>query len=140
MTFLALDVGNTRLKWGLYDGPKPGARLLGHGAVFLENIDRLADEDWRELPEPTHMLGCIVAGEAGLTNGYDHPTRLGADRWVAMIGAHARMRQSAQGGVSRPMVVVMVGTAVTVEAIDAHGKFMGGFILPGHGIMLRAIE
>jgi type III pantothenate kinase len=166
MTFLALDVGNTRLKWGLYDGPKPGARLLGHGAVFLENIDRLADEDWRELPEPTHMLGCIVAGEAirrrveeqmelwditphwavssageaGLTNGYDHPTRLGADRWVAMIGAHARMRQSAQGGALRPMVVVMVGTAVTVEAIDAHGKFMGGFILPGHGIMLRALE
>ena len=134
MTFLALDVGNTRLKWGLYDSPVPGAKLLGSGAVFLENIDRLADEDWRELPEPTHMLGCIVAGEAirrrveeqmelwditphwavssaaeaGMTNGYDHPTRLGADRWVAMIGAHARQswrpsgqRLVAWGGRSR---------------------------------------
>ncbi len=165
MTFLALDVGNTRLKWGLYDSPVPGATLLGSGAVFLENIDRLADEDWRELPEPTHMLGCIVAGEAirrrvdeqmelwditphwavssaaeaGLVNGYDHPTRLGADRWVAMIGAHARMLQSS-GNSPKPMVVVMVGTAVTVEAIDASGKFLGGFILPGHGIMLRALE
>jgi pantothenate kinase type III len=38
------------------------------------------------------------------------------------------------------MVVVMVGTAVTVEAVDAEGKFLGGFILPGHGIMLRALE
>jgi type III pantothenate kinase len=38
------------------------------------------------------------------------------------------------------MVVVMVGTAVTVEAIDAQGHFLGGFILPGHGIMLRALE
>ena len=38
------------------------------------------------------------------------------------------------------MVVVMVGTAVTVEAIDAEGKFLGGLILPGHGIMLRALE
>jgi type III pantothenate kinase len=166
MTFLALDVGNTRLKWGLYDSPAPGAALLGHGAVFLENIDRLADEDWRELPEPTHMLGCIVAGEAirrrveeqmelwditphwavssaaeaGLTNGYDHPTRLGADRWVAMIGAHARMLRSVNGDAPKPMVVVMVGTAVTVEAIDASGKFLGGLILPGHGIMLRALE
>ena len=164
MTFLALDVGNTRLKWGLYDTPAPGAKLLGSGAVFLENIDRLADEDWRELPEPTHMLGCIVAGEAirrrveeqmelwditphwavssaaeaGLTNGYDHPTRLGADRWVAMIGAYHRML--AQSGTPRPMVVVMVGTAVTVEAVDATGKFLGGLILPGHGIMLRALE
>ena len=168
MTFLALDVGNTRLKWAHYDQPAPGAKLLGHGAVFLENIDRLADEDWRDLPEPTHMLGCIVAGEAirrrveeqmelwdftphwavssaaeaGMTNGYDHPTRLGADRWVAMVGAHARMVQQTQADnqARRPMVVVMVGTAVTVEAIDAQGKFLGGFILPGHGIMLRALE
>jgi len=165
MTFLALDVGNTRLKWGVYESPAPSAKLLGSGAVFLENIDRLADEDWRELPEPTHMLGCIVAGEAirrrveeqmelwditphwavssaaeaGLTNGYDHPTRLGADRWVAMIGAHARMLHAHQGA-PKPMVVVMVGTAVTVEAIDASGKFLGGLILPGHGIMLRALE
>jgi type III pantothenate kinase len=38
------------------------------------------------------------------------------------------------------MVVVMVGTAVTVEAVDADGKFLGGIILPGHGIMLRALE
>jgi type III pantothenate kinase len=37
-------------------------------------------------------------------------------------------------------VVVMVGTAVTVEAIDTSGKFLGGIILPGHGIMLRALE
>jgi type III pantothenate kinase len=46
------------------------------------------------------------------------------------------------------MVVVMVGTAVTVEAIGVQtapdgamqGKFLGGFILPGHGIMLKALE
>lgn len=166
MTFLALDVGNTRLKWALYEAPQPGAPLLHHGAVFLENIDRLAEEEWKELPTPTHMLGCIVSGEAirrrveeqmelwdvstrwvvpsvseaGVTNGYDHPTRLGADRWVAMIGAYARMRQQTQGQPPRPMVVVMVGTAVTVEAISAEGHFMGGLILPGHGIMLRALE
>ena len=73
-------------------------------------------------------------------NGYDHPTRLGADRWVAMIGALARMKEQTQGQAPRPMVVVMVGTAVTVEAIDAQGHFLGGFILPGHGIMLRALE
>ena len=166
MSFLALDVGNTRLKWAQYDSAQPGAALLGHGAVFLENIDRLADEDWHDLPSPTRILGCIVAGEAirrrveeqmdlwdvtpawavpsvaeaGLINGYDHPTRLGADRWVAMIGARARMLAQTQGHAPRPMVVVMVGTAVTVEAIDATGRFLGGLILPGHGIMLRALE
>src|SRR3989338_2787409 len=28
MTFLALDIGNTRLKWALYAGPRAGAALL----------------------------------------------------------------------------------------------------------------
>ncbi len=163
MTFLALDVGNTRLKWAIYDTPRPGARLQAQGAVFLENIEKLADEEWQGLAQPRHILGCIVAGdavkrrvmdqleqwdvmpswvvasaeEAGLTNGYDHPARLGADRWVAMIGAHHRLRSR---GEKRPCVLAMVGTAVTVEAIDAEGHFLGGLILPGHGIMLRALE
>ena len=110
------------------------------------------------------MLGCVVAGEAvrrarrgaardsgtssragwcrraqqaGVTNGYDHPTRLGADRWVAMIGARWRVLSR---GAPRPALVVMVGTAVTVDALDADGRFLGGLILPGFGLMLRALE
>ncbi len=163
MTFLALDVGNTRLKWSLYDAPQVGARLLAHGVQFLENIETLADGDWQGLPAPARVLGCVVAGdavkrrveeqlelwdtpvhwvvssaaEAGLSNGYDHPARLGSDRWIAMIGARQRLIGRGQRS---PCVVVMVGTAVTVEAIDANGKFLGGIILPGHGIMLRALE
>ncbi len=163
MTFLAIDIGNTRLKWALYGSPRPGATLLAHGAEFLEHIDRLAEGPWASIVEPQRMLGCVVAGdalkrrteeqmeiwdvtpqwvvanteEAGLRNGYDHPTRLGADRWVAMVGARQRVLQN---GGPRPMVVVMVGTAVTVEAVDAEGTFLGGLILPGHGIMLRALE
>ena len=128
------------------------------------HIDKLADGDWASLRPPTRMLGCAVAAdaikrrveeqmeelwdvpaqwvvasaaEAGLVNGYDHPTRLGSDRWVAMIGARQRLLAQGQDG---PLVVVMVGTAVTVEAVDAQGKFLGGIILPGHGIMLRALE
>ncbi|MDE2606426.1 MAG: type III pantothenate kinase [Burkholderiales bacterium] len=162
--FLAVDIGNTRLKWALYPDGAVGALPLASGAEFLENIDKLADGEWARLPEPQRMLGCCVAGdaikrrveeqmeelwptpahwvvasaaEAGVVNGYDHPTRLGADRWVAMIGARHRMRAL---GPERPMVVVMIGTAVTVEAVDASGRFLGGFILPGHGIMLRALE
>jgi type III pantothenate kinase len=164
MAFLAVDIGNTRLKWALYAQPRPGATLIAHGAEFLENIDKLAEGAWVGLPPPQRMLGCAVAAdavkrrveeqmeeiwdvpaqwvvasaaEAGLVNGYDHPTRLGADRWVAMIGARHRMLAA---GPVRPVVVVMVGTAVTVEAVDPSGAFLGGFILPGHGIMLRALE
>lgn len=163
MTFLALDIGNTRLKWALYTAPHSDAHLIAHGAEFLENIDKLAEGVWRDLPHPTHVLGCVVAGdavkrrveeqlelwdvttqwvvpteaEADVRNGYDHPTRLGADRWVAIVAAHHRIKKHHE---TCPIVVVMVGTAVTVEAIDAQGHFLGGFILPGHGIMLRAME
>ena len=164
MAFLAIDIGNTRLKWAMYEAPRPGAAVLGQGAEFLDHIERLAEGPWADLPQPGSMLGCVVAGdavrrraeeqiterfdcaprwvvsgtaEAGIVNGYDHPTRLGADRWVAMIGARHRMLAQ---GAARPMVVVLIGTAVTVEAVDAQGKFLGGLILPGHGIMLRALE
>ncbi|MBZ8139060.1 type III pantothenate kinase [Rubrivivax gelatinosus] len=163
MTFLAIDIGNTRLKWALYAGPRPGARLLAHGAAFHETIDTLADTDWKALPAPGSMLGCAVAGdvvrrrteqqlelwdidprwivpaahECGVINGYEHPSRLGADRWAALVGA--RQRVLAEGR-PRPALVVMVGTAVTVDAIDADGHFLGGLILPGFGLMLRALE
>jgi len=160
----ALDIGNSRLKWALYELPHSSSPVVAQGVCFLENIDQLAENDWAHLPVPTHILGCIVAGDAikgrvkeqldiwdavpqwvvaseaegGVINGYDYPTRLGADRWVAMIGARQRLIQ--QGLASKPLVVVMVGTAVTVEAIDPLGKFLGGFIIPGHGIMLKALE
>ncbi|MBL8331586.1 MAG: type III pantothenate kinase [Rubrivivax sp.] len=163
MGFLAIDIGNTRLKWALYDHGRPGARLLHQGAVFLEAIDGLAEGDWKSLPAPERMLGCVVAGDAvrrraeeqmelwdleprwvvadthaaGVINGYDHPHRLGADRWVALVGA--RQRALALGS-PRPALVVMVGTAVTVDAIDTEGRFLGGLILPGFGLMLRALE
>ena len=98
MTFLAPDGGNTRLKGALHDAARPGARVLAQGAVFLENIEKLAEKEWQGLEPPQHILGCIVAGDpvkrrvmdqtqhwataltwaitipssARTTNGYDH--------------------------------------------------------------------
>ncbi|MEN9671708.1 MAG: hypothetical protein RL018_1985 [Pseudomonadota bacterium] len=167
MSFLAIDVGNTRLKWALFSKPSRDADLLHQGVAFLEHVDQLAEQDWQGIPAPVSMLGCVVAGdavrrrieqqmeawdvlprwvvpagcEAGLINGYDHPSRLGSDRWVAMVGARQHMlaQSLAQDAAPRAMVVVMVGTAVTIDAVDADGTFIGGLILPGHGIMLRSL-
>jgi type III pantothenate kinase len=163
MSFLAIDIGNTRLKWAQYASPQPRAAMLAHGAVFLETIDELADKDWKKLAPPSTMLGCNVAGDAvrrrveeqlelwdlqprwvvpsahdgGVINGYEHPNRLGADRWVALVGARSHVKSR---GLTRPVLVVMVGTAVTVDSLDANGRFLGGLILPGFGLMLRALE
>jgi type III pantothenate kinase len=109
------------------------------------------------------MLGCVVAGDAikrrveeqlqrwmlkprwlvagkqggGVLNGYDHPHRLGADRWAALVGAR---RHATRNGQPVPALVIMVGTAVTIDALDTHGHFLGGAIMPGFGLMLRALE
>ena len=161
---LAIDIGNTRLKWAQYRDLRPGAEPVAQGAVFVEHVETLAEGEWAALREPPHLLGCCVAGdaerhrveeqmelwdvapswvvssaaEAGVVNGYDHPLRLGSDRWVALIGARRHLVQ--RGDAARPALVVMIGTAVTVDAMDPSGRFLGGLILPGHGIMLRALE
>jgi type III pantothenate kinase len=168
MGFLAIDIGNTRLKWALYQQPIPGQLPSVQGAAFLETIDVLAETDWKTLPAPRAMLGCNVAGDAvrrrveeqlelwdieprwivpsaqaaGVVNGYDYPTRLGADRWAALAGArwHVLQRARSGGGAPLPALVVMVGTAVTVDSLDPDGRFLGGLILPGFGLMLRALE
>jgi type III pantothenate kinase len=163
MSFLVIDIGNTRLKWAIYSAPEPQATLLQQGAVFLETIDTLSEREWHNVPAPTAFLGCAVAGDhvrrrvedqleiwdlephwvaselasGGVVNGYDHPVRLGSDRWVALVGARHRLLARAD---QRPALVVMVGTAVTVDALDADGHFLGGLILPGFGLMLKALE
>jgi type III pantothenate kinase len=167
MSFLVIDIGNTRLKWGIYAHAKPDAELLAHGAVVLEDIDFLWQLHWNQLPyKPEAMLGCVVAGEAikrrveeqlmegwglaacwvsasaqacGVINGYEHPQRLGADRWAALIGARQRALQVSASH-PPPVLAVMVGTAVTVDAVDQAGHFLGGLILPGFGLMYRALE
>jgi type III pantothenate kinase len=143
---LCLDCGNTRLKWGLRDG----ADWAGQGVLSLARIDSLAVPAER-------IVACNVAGEkagaaieslaarmaaplrwvraqaahGGVTNGYEHPDQLGADRWAALIGARALH--------AGPALVVMSGTATTVDVLDAGGVFQGGLILPGLALMRESL-
>jgi type III pantothenate kinase len=139
---LCLDCGNTRLKWGLRDG----TGWAGQGALALAQLDSLAVRAER-------VVACNVAGEraaaaieslaarlgaplqwvraqatrGGVVNGYEHPEQLGADRWAALIGARALH--------AGPALVVMSGTATTVDVLAADGVFPGGLILPGLALM-----
>ncbi len=147
---LCLDAGNTRLKYGLHDGDEWRAR----GALDHADSDTLE----RQLPaRPERIVACNVAGETarqriealaaklripldwlssspiacGVSNGYDRPQQLGADRWAALIGARALHGDAC--------VVVMAGTATTVDMLDARGHFLGGMILPGLALMRSAL-
>jgi type III pantothenate kinase len=147
---LCLDAGNTRLKWGLWEGVGwRGQGVLDHAAIG--ELPRL-------LPlQPLRIVACNVAGASvaaqikaiadtlavpldwfcssasagGVVNGYDNPAQLGADRWAALIGARALHEGAA--------LVVMAGTATTIDVLDADGVFRGGLILPGLDLMRRAL-
>lgn len=68
---------------------------------------------------------------AGVTSGYDEPTRLGVDRWLALVAAWNAAR--------RAVVVVDLGTAATLDFVTADGRHQGGFIVPGLGLMAAAL-
>lgn len=152
---LLLDVGNSRIKWGVVEAARPRVRVaegvLDHGAVA--EIDELPTR----FAAIDRMVGCNVAGIAlgddidvrlrkrgiepqwiraearrgGVRNRYDRPEQLGADRWAALIGA-----RSLHAGAC---LVVCAGTATTMDILDADGDFCGGVILPGVDMMLRAL-
>jgi len=64
----------------------------------------------------------------------DEPARVGIDRLLAVLAAD-RIRQR-----DRAAIVVDLGSAITVDLLDASGAFCGGAILPGIAMSARALE
>ena len=156
MSTLLVDAGNTRLKWGvlgdgcIHDtGHVLQAELADHGIATLRaRIPRNVDAVWvSNVAGPTfatRLAGVLSAHcdcdvrfvhtsrEAlGLRNAYDDVRQMGVDRWVAMVGAWHSLH--------RAVVVVDAGTAVTNDAVDGDGQHLGGQIIPGVGLMARAL-
>jgi type III pantothenate kinase len=149
-----VDIGNTRIKWALYDG----RRLTRHGsAVHRGATDAAIAAFAAALPaDVARIMVANVAGEAlasalrsavdarvalefvatsaerfGVRCGYADPRRLGVDRWVAILAAH----RLASGMVC----VIQAGTAVTFDAVAADGAHLGGLILPGPRLLAAAL-
>lgn len=154
---LLVDIGNSRLKWGLYngDGLVPGTAIDYRQASFRDEL-RVA---WQAFEKPAKLalasvaepelateiadlarclwpaLDVIVphstAKAFGVRNAYKQPAKLGIDRWLALLAAH-RYYPGAN-------CIVDCGTAITVDAIDAGGRHLGGLICPGLQSMKKAL-
>jgi type III pantothenate kinase len=68
----------------------------------------------------------------GVRSAYSQPGDLGNDRWLAMIAARARYKQAT--------LVVDLGTAATVDALDRDGQHLGGQILPGYNAIIHSLN
>lgn len=153
---LLVDYGNTRFKWALLDADALRAGgVFAHADVALRGA--LAHE-WRTLPAIDAAFVASVVAPAredelaalvrerfgldarfvrspaaalGVRNAYAQPQRLGVDRFLALAAAHARA--------PRLQVLVSVGTALTIDALDADGEHLGGLIVPSPALMRRAV-
>jgi type III pantothenate kinase len=147
MTTLAIDAGNTRVKWGLFDTAgnllKQGAclhtelaglKLPAAGQVVISNVAGTNIETQLKAQLLNHSkIHWVVstASACGVKNAYLQPEKLGTDRWAALIAAwHSKQV---------PCVVVNAGTAVTIDALDSNGGFMGGLIMPGLDLMQQSL-
>jgi type III pantothenate kinase len=72
-----------------------------------------------------------AARQCGVSNSYQAPAQLGADRWAALIGARHLHRGAC--------VVVNAGTTMTADALTADGVFLGGIIVAGPDLMRGAL-
>ncbi|MDL2354916.1 MAG: type III pantothenate kinase [Pseudomonadota bacterium] len=151
---LLIDAGNTRIKWALADddaalGAWSGAGAVSHAEVnhlpakwqrkritraIVSNVAGVKMHDQLQLMLPTTNVTWFasVAQLAGVSNGYRNPAQLGCDRFAAAIGAHALEPD-------QPLIVATCGTATTIDALRADGRFLGGMILPGLGLMASSL-
>lgn len=149
---LLLDIGNSRVKWARFDNnglqpmqaavyplsqfsewcnqylaqmPRPESVRVANvaGSDVAEALTRWCRQHWQLTPDYA-----VTARSAGnLRNGYDNVAEMGVDRWLAMLAARQLSHES--------ICVISCGTAVTLDAVKADGRHLGGLILPGPALM-----
>lgn len=157
MSVLLVDIGNTRVKWARFaNGRLQRQRAAAHAGWQVDDfaeevigrargIERVivasvggARLERRLIAAARRVIG--VAPQfvsttrrlAGVTTAYAQPWRLGVDRFVAAIAAHHIASR-------RAVCVIDVGTAMTIDLIDAHGRHHGGAIVPGPRLMVESL-
>lgn len=161
---LCLDIGNSHMHGGVFDGDalkvqfrmasKTGASSDEYG-VFLRSVLRENGIDHNEIeaismcsvvPEVLYPINAccqkyfsiepfvLQAGvKTGLQIGYRNPLEVGADRIANAIAVtHLFPNQDA--------IVIDLGTATTFCAISAQKKYLGGVIMPGMKMSMKALE
>ncbi|MDZ7782910.1 MAG: type III pantothenate kinase [Halioglobus sp.] len=150
---LQLDVGNSAAKWRLVSAgsvlargryrpgdlasrdvllqatPAPRAIWVASVAAPAAEAElaALLSDHWHVVP----WFARTAARTGDLENSYSDPSRMGVDRWLAMLGARARH--------TGRVCVVDAGSALTIDIVSGGGCHEGGYIIPGPDLMERAL-
>lgn len=159
---LAIDVGNTNMVFGLYDGD----RLRGSFRIST-NAERTSDELGMQIAQYYHLHdlditktdAVIIASVVPpvmytLINAirkYLHvqPVIAGRDVDIGVENCYTNPREvgvdrlvnavSAIRQYGKPLIIVDIGTATTFDAIDGNGAYQGGAIFPGLKVAMEAL-
>jgi len=158
---LAIDLGNTETRVGVWDGDKwpaiwrrptsatwtadelanwleahlnEGLPAVGFAGAVIASV--VPDATVAMTQAVTQVTECIPLHLApdprlGLEIRYNPPNSLGADRLANALAAKHRFNP--------PVLVVDIGTATTFEAVDRSGAFLGGAIMPGPALSAAAL-
>jgi type III pantothenate kinase len=160
---VAVDIGNNRIKCGLFSGetaealPEPDWTLaladnsdeLDRLAAPLDSASRKAISwwigsvnrpsatrliDWIRSRRPHDAIRLLAAGDLPLRVALERPDMVGIDRLLDAVAAN-QLRRAGHAA-----VVVDVGSAITVDFVSDDGVFLGGSILPGIAMSARALH
>lgn len=157
--FLAVDIGNSQIKLGQRrptvsatislrpdELTAPRAERLETwlaecriqqaswriGSVNRPSTTRLVD--WIRTHRPEDEVKLLTADDVPIRVAVPRPDMVGIDRLLGAAAAYHR--RSAKGAV----IVVDIGSAITVDLVSSEGAFLGGAILPGVGMSARAMH
>jgi type III pantothenate kinase len=166
-TLAAVDIGNSRIKIGLFAksdlAATPAANLPQplDTLSFLPDADGLASlADWLVPRRPGDLSWWLGSVERTFATRLLDWLRTAGARQVVMLSSGdlpltvSLPRPDMVGidrlldavGVNRvrssgkPAIVVDLGTAITVDLVSAEGAFQGGAILPGIALSARALH
>ena len=133
---LAIDIGNTAVKWAAFEG----RTLTAHGDDVKELADRIKQTDKvlacasGELPNLGKHLPVLTSDTLlPIKLDYKTPQTLGADRIADACGAWSLHPGEA-------CLIIDAGTCITVDYLDAGGVYHGGAIMPGLNMNLQALH
>ena len=144
--WLAVDHGNTRIKWTRIRGPRhDGIRSTDKGdlsplaaaareatAVWISHVGSEAEKKAAttspKTPPTLPTSKKSVAAASPTTTA--PPASLGTDRWLCLLAARPRRKA---------VIIISAGTALTIDGLSADGHFIGGVILPGLQLMSSSL-
>jgi type III pantothenate kinase len=143
-----IDIGNTHIHCGLYEGETLVERCdipTGHkntlnkvkkvfqnkrieGMAIASVVPTLLPLFRRYSKKNFHVVPLVVSSklDCNVVFKYYRPETLGADRIAHVVGGLARYK--------RNMIVIDFGTATTLDVVLRNGTYLGGIIMPGIGI------